>query len=227
MEWDSMQEFHNDMYIQYRDLRATNNKITHTVRGAIANKHTLLFKGREANSRLVNGIVGTDYTKGVPADVYHSIQLAKEFNQPHANVRRKLKALVTSGNFGNTSKATITSGVSRNTKTEVEVLTKKQYDTLHMAMTISSSILKPSNVYLIQGAGLTKIGISSNVISRFKKLTTSSPVPITLLYQVATTTARTVEKRLHAKYAEHISHGEWFKLDQDQIKEITAYLDNL
>ena len=227
MEWDSMKDFHNDMYEQYRTLRDSCSKVTHEVNGVVANKHTLKFKAREANSKLVNGVVGLDYTNGVPVGIYHSLQLAKEFNQPHANVRRKLKALVDSGNFGSTSKATVISGDKRRTKSEVELLTKKQYDTLHMAMTISSSILKPTGLYIIQGAGLTKIGISSNIESRFKKLTTSSPVPLTLAHECTTDLARSVEKELHTKYKEFNSHGEWFNLTEEQVKEIVEYLDTI
>lgn len=64
-------------------------------------------------------------------------------------------------------------------------------------------------LYFIAGAGLIKIGISTNLASRFRAIRNSSPVPVELLGSCPGTTAN--EGFLHSKFAHLRRHGEWFE----------------
>jgi hypothetical protein len=66
-----------------------------------------------------------------------------------------------------------------------------------------------------------KIGMTAGDIkARLASLQTSSPLPLQLLAYKTCDTFREMEKTLHVKYTEHHSHGEWFNLDIEQIKQI-------
>jgi len=228
VDWNSMTEFKDDMYECYKELRDTHSKVSYTINGTIANKQTMTFMPKVGDPRVHSSrIAGTDYTAGVPVDTLHTFILATEFSQPHSNIIRRLKALQRTGKFGDTTTATIISGTIRNTKTVVQVLTIAQYSTLKTALTITASKRTPDYIYVIKYNNTYKIGMSSNVEGRFKKLVTSSPVPLTLVYSQYVGDAKQVEKSLHIKYKECNSHGEWFNLADTQVKEITTYLDNL
>lgn len=64
-------------------------------------------------------------------------------------------------------------------------------------------------VYFIEGAGLIKIGSTLNIASRFRSIRGSSPVPVSLIGTIPG--GGPLEGLLHAKFAEHHSHGEWFR----------------
>jgi hypothetical protein len=66
-----------------------------------------------------------------------------------------------------------------------------------------------ARVYFIAGAGLIKIGISTNITSRFRSIRNSSPVPLELLGSFPGTTM--YEGWLHRKFAHLRRHGEWFE----------------
>jgi hypothetical protein len=74
-------------------------------------------------------------------------------------------------------------------------------------------------MYFIAGAGLIKIGISTNVQSRFRAIKNSSPVPVEL---VAVTRGSTFcEGQAHRKFAHLRRHGEWFE-DRQEIRDFIA-----
>ena len=75
------------------------------------------------------------------------------------------------------------------------------------------SLTDPSvcKLYFIAGAGLIKIGISTNVTSRFRTIRNSSPVPVALVATMPGCTA--LEGILHSKFDHLRQHGEWFTDD--------------
>lgn len=69
--------------------------------------------------------------------------------------------------------------------------------------------ISQARVYFIAGAGLIKIGISTNLQSRFRAIRNSSPVSVDLLGSCPGTTLS--EGLLHQKFAHLRRHGEWFE----------------
>lgn len=76
-----------------------------------------------------------------------------------------------------------------------------------------------ARVYFIAGAGLIKIGITTNLTSRFRCIRNSSPVPLELLGAVPGTTH--MENRTHQKFEHLRRHGEWF----DDTPELRAHIE--
>jgi hypothetical protein len=70
-------------------------------------------------------------------------------------------------------------------------------------------------VYLVEGAGRLKIGVTTNVRSRMTSLRGSSPVPLDLLAHI--NGGRTLEAHLHERFRAHRLHGEWFE-DRPEIR---------
>ena len=67
-------------------------------------------------------------------------------------------------------------------------------------------------VYWIGGdTGPIKIGWSKDPQKRVRELQTGSPIALTVVHQVAGTTAD--ERRWHKKLSDHRLHGEWFMRD--------------
>jgi hypothetical protein len=66
-----------------------------------------------------------------------------------------------------------------------------------------------SSVYFLAGAGLIKIGVSTNVQSRVRSIRNASPVSIDLLGTVPGGTLG--ESFLHVSFAHLRRHGEWFE----------------
>jgi hypothetical protein len=77
-----------------------------------------------------------------------------------------------------------------------------------------------ARVYFIAGAGLIKIGITTNLTSRIRAIRNSSPVPLELLGSVPGTTH--IENRAHQKFAHLRRHGEWFE-DTPELREFIAW----
>jgi hypothetical protein len=74
-------------------------------------------------------------------------------------------------------------------------------------------------VYFLAGAGLIKIGVTSNLTSRLRAIRNSSPVPLELIGSLDKQgTFR--EMQLHGRFASLRRHGEWFEDDGS----IRAYL---
>lgn len=80
---------------------------------------------------------------------------------------------------------------------------------------------KPSYVYLIQAEnGLVKIGIASDVNTRFITLNIASPVKLELLFSIQRDDARQVETTLHNLFKDKRIKGEWFSLDESDLNFI-------
>lgn len=81
-------------------------------------------------------------------------------------------------------------------------------------------------VYLMKsGNGYYKIGISKNAGSRLYGLRRQFPVEIDIVHKIASNNYRNVEKFLHRKYAHRKAELEWFKLEPEDIRWLTALQD--
>ena len=227
-EWDTLKGFYTDMYSAYALQRKTVKQVSVIVNGTVASKETLTFIATKIDTRVTGSkIVGKDFTDGVPGDVNCSHELATKFGTTHGNVSRRLQRLIKGGALPVLEKATITTGTLRKRKTVTYILTPEQYTKVEASMELTATTKTADCVYLIKGADLIKIGISGNVNSRFKKLTTMSPVKLELIHVADISKAAAVEKQLHIDYKEFNSHGEWFNLSEEQVKDIIEYLDKL
>ena len=99
-------------------------------------------------------------------------------------------------------------------------------DRLKKVVPQASERLKGKNeklyVYFIRAEnGLVKIGKAVNPKNRFGTIKTASPVPVELL--AFTEADSGLEKFLNKYFAEHRSHGEWFKVN----KEIEDLIDKI
>lgn len=74
-----------------------------------------------------------------------------------------------------------------------------------------------SEMYFLAGAGLIKIGISTNLKSRVRSIRNSSPVELELL-AIRPQSCTFVESQTHFRFAHLRRHGEWFE-DNGEIRE--------
>ncbi|MEV8523208.1 GIY-YIG nuclease family protein [Streptomyces sp. NPDC052000] len=76
------------------------------------------------------------------------------------------------------------------------------------------------SVYFIEAdSGLIKIGVAANPKDRIRTLRTMSPVALRLVL-VLPDRGAAGESELHARFAEHRSHGEWFHPAPELIRFI-------
>lgn len=72
------------------------------------------------------------------------------------------------------------------------------------------------NLYFLAGAGLIKIGITTNLTSRIRSIRNSSPAPLVLLATGAGCTLW--EGFAHSRFRHLRRHGEWFE-DEGSIRD--------
>lgn len=77
-------------------------------------------------------------------------------------------------------------------------------------------------MYFLAGAGLIKIGITTNLTSRIRAIRNSSPVPLELL-AIRRQAGNVEEGLIHGKFRALRRHGEWFE-DEGAIRE---HIDSL
>lgn len=82
-----------------------------------------------------------------------------------------------------------------------------------------------SGVYFIVSGGYVKIGVSSNVLSRFRSIQNANPNTVVgerFIHEPNPGMADTLEAALHQRFAAHRYRGEWFTL----CPEIHAFMLN-
>ncbi|MET9175867.1 GIY-YIG nuclease family protein [Streptomyces misionensis] len=82
-------------------------------------------------------------------------------------------------------------------------------------------------VYVIgsQDSPLVKIGRSTNVLQRLAAIQRMSPLPLVVLRTYPG--GSELETALHRHFQDHRTHGEWFALDGDPVKAITAAVEQI
>jgi hypothetical protein len=82
-------------------------------------------------------------------------------------------------------------------------------------------------IYIMgMGGELFKIGWTFNVQKRLKEFQTANPL-LALVHAEHVTDPRLRESTLHKRYANKRAAGEWFRLTEDDIAAIKAYLASL
>lgn len=78
----------------------------------------------------------------------------------------------------------------------------------------------PRHVYFVGGGGgsaLIKIGSAFDIELRLEQLRAISPVPLWLLFWVLHG-GESMERRLHETFRACRAHGEWFRVDEEELK---------
>jgi hypothetical protein len=111
----------------------------------------------------------------------------------------------------NCSKATIIRMIKRGDLPTLDFpLVRISTETVH-AIESGTRALFEGHVYFIEGAGLVKIGHTTDPIYRMRTIAAISPVPVRLLGSFPG--KRAAEKALHEQFAPLRTHGEWFKIE--------------
>lgn len=79
-------------------------------------------------------------------------------------------------------------------------------------------------VYLVEGGGRFKIGISADPAARLASLQTGSPFLLRLVCSREFADAAAVERELHMRMGAHRIHGEWFDLPPRALADVQAVL---
>lgn len=77
--------------------------------------------------------------------------------------------------------------------------------------------INPGYVYVIEGHGYYKIGLSTEPKKRIKNLQTSVPFPLRYIHLIATSYMVQTETLLHTTFAKKRTNGEWFALDEQDV----------
>lgn len=75
-------------------------------------------------------------------------------------------------------------------------------------------------VYLLAGGPYYKIGCAENVDRRIAQIQPQMPFVANLICAIATHDMRGLEAKLHRRFAERRTNGEWFTLDQADVEYI-------
>ena len=82
-------------------------------------------------------------------------------------------------------------------------------------------------VYIVKCRRYYKIGVSNNIKSRINDLQVGNPFKISLYKLYSYHNAFNKEKELHIKYKSKCHTGEWFLLNQEDLKEIDEDFKNV
>ena len=80
---------------------------------------------------------------------------------------------------------------------------------------------KSGYIYLIKCGRFHKIGKASDVLNRLQTLQTGNPYKLKIIHTFKAKDYSKAERLLHARYNYWRRRGEWFELNENQIKEIT------
>lgn len=81
---------------------------------------------------------------------------------------------------------------------------------------------RPGFVYAIRGSGSSaiKLGCSAQPRVRLASLQTGNPDELRIINTVPCTDMYAVEERVHAKFAREWIRGEWFRVDEEQVRAL-------
>ncbi len=100
---------------------------------------------------------------------------------------------------------------------------KDLFDYIHGDST-KRVIKKMRSIYIVNIGKWYKIGIATNFTIRLAGLQNGSPYRIDVIHTQKVRNADIVEKKLHALFEEKRGLGEWFKLSNNDLKQIIEYI---
>lgn len=81
-------------------------------------------------------------------------------------------------------------------------------------------------VYLVECAGVFKIGISSDIRRRMRQIAAHCPRRLKVLHYVQTHMHNELELILHDRFKHRRSHGEWFLLDDEEAYAVYSLMNH-
>lgn len=75
-------------------------------------------------------------------------------------------------------------------------------------------------VYVLEGAGLYKIGSTKNLKQRIRYIQTTCPVDIEVIYKIRTDKMATLERELQDMFLHKWLRDEWFCLSEKDVQKI-------
>lgn len=81
-----------------------------------------------------------------------------------------------------------------------------------------------ARIYFVAGAGLVKIGVTTQIDTRFAQMRNACPVPLEYLGDCSGTQAQ--EREWHDRFRHLRRHGEWFKETPELIAAIKEAVDH-
>lgn len=78
----------------------------------------------------------------------------------------------------------------------------------------------PGFIYLMESGGLYKIGKAVCVETRYKELVLMTPHELVILHRIKTDDSYGIETYWHKRFGEKRVKGEWFRLDEEDVKVI-------
>jgi hypothetical protein len=112
-------------------------------------------------------------------------------------------------------------------KVENEVLNNFHLLDIKARANKSLSQQKNQKVYVLTDGFYYKIGVANNVENRILTLQTGNPHKIKEVFSFSIENALNVELKLHKKFSKKQLEGEWFNLNQSDLKNIKLTLENL
>jgi len=83
------------------------------------------------------------------------------------------------------------------------------------------------NIYIILGeSGRYKIGVSGNIKNRISSLRVSSSEKLKISHTAKVADPYKTEKELHDIFRDKNTHGEWFELNSNDLKDAISYLSD-
>lgn len=83
-------------------------------------------------------------------------------------------------------------------------------------------VVRPGLVYLLRGGGYCKIGLSEHVEQRLEQISPKLPFPVKLIHAIKTNDMVWLESYLHSVFSSRHVNGEWFELDEEEIRWLMA-----
>jgi hypothetical protein len=77
-------------------------------------------------------------------------------------------------------------------------------------------------VYVLGGGGFHKIGKAANLDRRIRQLAIQLPWPVSVEHVIECEDHSLAEKSLHERFADKRAHGEWFRLEPDDLADLKA-----
>jgi hypothetical protein len=83
-----------------------------------------------------------------------------------------------------------------------------------------------SFLYIIKSNGFYKIGITSNIKSRFKSYSSHTAYTSELCFSKVIKNANDLEKELVNKYIDYTTQGDWFDFTDSLLLEVISFISN-
>lgn len=82
---------------------------------------------------------------------------------------------------------------------------------------------RPGYVYVVEGGGYYKIGMTSHVDNRLAQIKPALPFEVTIAHTIKTDDMAGLEARFHKYFAKQRCNGEWFQLSKDDVEWLKSF----